>query len=297
MYQPTTGRFDRLDDFAGDFRNPQSLHKYLYVHGDPINGIDPTGRFEFLLSLFAGLALGNSLRAIETQKVGAGYLFAAGTVFGFASIQFTRLITYTSLPNPPVWTLGGESPEVNDNRTLTDWEENVYRVLASNVGNGGTNPRTGQFFSRAQGLAGAHAIAQAYVTKVHEIAKSNVGITDAENGWFGVGGHSGWTGNFWGGYFCRKWADDVDDPVRQAGHPFGWEVNTHFNVNTHGEASLLAFHSFISATFVGNSTMDGRIQTPDVILDPWLRSRPDVFDPNTHSRIWPIDNVDPSLDH
>lgn len=24
--------------------NPRSLHKYLYANGDPVNGIDPTGR-------------------------------------------------------------------------------------------------------------------------------------------------------------------------------------------------------------------------------------------------------------
>ena len=44
-YDPTNGRWNRLDDFAGRIRDPLSLHKYLYVHGDPIGGIDPSGRF------------------------------------------------------------------------------------------------------------------------------------------------------------------------------------------------------------------------------------------------------------
>jgi RHS repeat-associated protein len=42
-YDPITGRFNRLDPFAGNNEDPQSLHKYLYVHADPIGGIDPTG--------------------------------------------------------------------------------------------------------------------------------------------------------------------------------------------------------------------------------------------------------------
>lgn len=51
MYNPTTGRFNRLDEFAGNFREPQSLHKYAYVHGDPVNGADPTGWFVALVSI------------------------------------------------------------------------------------------------------------------------------------------------------------------------------------------------------------------------------------------------------
>ncbi len=42
-YNPASGSFNRLDPFAGNMQDPQSLHKYLYVHGDPIQGIDPTG--------------------------------------------------------------------------------------------------------------------------------------------------------------------------------------------------------------------------------------------------------------
>ena len=42
-YNPATGTFNRLDPFAGNFSDPQSLHKYLYCHADPVNGWDPTG--------------------------------------------------------------------------------------------------------------------------------------------------------------------------------------------------------------------------------------------------------------
>ena len=38
-----TGRFNRLDPFVGNTRDPLSLHKYLYTHGNPINSVDPSG--------------------------------------------------------------------------------------------------------------------------------------------------------------------------------------------------------------------------------------------------------------
>ena len=48
-YSPVTGRFNRFDPYGGNNQDPQSLHKYLYVHNNPVNGIDPTGNFEFSL--------------------------------------------------------------------------------------------------------------------------------------------------------------------------------------------------------------------------------------------------------
>ncbi|QDU80100.1 hypothetical protein Pla110_18220 [Polystyrenella longa] len=44
-YNALTGGFNRVDPFFGNLDDPQSLHKYLYTHGDPVNGIDPTGMF------------------------------------------------------------------------------------------------------------------------------------------------------------------------------------------------------------------------------------------------------------
>ena len=37
------GRFWTMDDFAGDQTDPASLHKYIYAHAEPVNGIDPSG--------------------------------------------------------------------------------------------------------------------------------------------------------------------------------------------------------------------------------------------------------------
>ena len=42
-YNPLTGRFLSSDPAEGDLTSPETLHKYLYADGDPVNGIDPTG--------------------------------------------------------------------------------------------------------------------------------------------------------------------------------------------------------------------------------------------------------------
>ncbi len=55
-YDPTTGRFNRLDPFFGNTTDPQSFHKYLYTHVDPVNGVDPKG--EFVIAIAMAVAFG-----------------------------------------------------------------------------------------------------------------------------------------------------------------------------------------------------------------------------------------------
>jgi RHS repeat-associated protein len=47
-YNPTTGRFMSRDPENGRPISPKTLHKYLYVGSDPVNGRDPSGRAELL---------------------------------------------------------------------------------------------------------------------------------------------------------------------------------------------------------------------------------------------------------
>ncbi len=42
---PGTGRFWTRDTYAGSIFDPPSLHRYTYVHNDPVNGTDPSGEF------------------------------------------------------------------------------------------------------------------------------------------------------------------------------------------------------------------------------------------------------------
>ena len=44
QYGPNTGRFLTLDPLTGELLNPTSYNRYLYVNGEPIDRLDPSGR-------------------------------------------------------------------------------------------------------------------------------------------------------------------------------------------------------------------------------------------------------------
>jgi RHS repeat-associated protein len=48
FYNPSNGRFNQRDPFAGISSDPQSLHKYTYANCDSVNGIDPSGRYSMI---------------------------------------------------------------------------------------------------------------------------------------------------------------------------------------------------------------------------------------------------------
>jgi RHS repeat-associated protein len=78
-YDPSVGQFTSMDPFAGDTNDPQSLHKYAYVHGDPINGIDPSGMFlERLFDLISGRSL--ALFALGGPLTAEGQIFDATSI-------------------------------------------------------------------------------------------------------------------------------------------------------------------------------------------------------------------------
>ena len=47
-YNQNNGTFNRVDPYSGNISDPQSLHKYAYVHNNPVNGIDPSGMMTLL---------------------------------------------------------------------------------------------------------------------------------------------------------------------------------------------------------------------------------------------------------
>src|SRR5690606_19667732 len=42
-YSPTDGRFTSRDTWSGDLNRPLSLNRWMYVEGNPVNLVDPTG--------------------------------------------------------------------------------------------------------------------------------------------------------------------------------------------------------------------------------------------------------------
>ena len=80
-YDPATGRFNRLDPFAGNNSDPQSLHKYLYTTGDPINLIDPSGRVG-IVSQLGNFAVRAHIRTSSIITAALPVLDAAWKVTG-----------------------------------------------------------------------------------------------------------------------------------------------------------------------------------------------------------------------
>ena len=54
-YNPANGRFNRMDPFAGNNQDPQSLHKYLYANCSPTMNVDPSGNLSVGLTITIGV--------------------------------------------------------------------------------------------------------------------------------------------------------------------------------------------------------------------------------------------------
>jgi len=62
-YDSLSGRFNRMDPFPGNNQDPQSLHKYLYCHANPVNAIDPSGAMTYAAQLTVADVIGQLIVA------------------------------------------------------------------------------------------------------------------------------------------------------------------------------------------------------------------------------------------
>jgi RHS repeat-associated protein len=79
-YDPATGRFNRLDPFFGNLDDPQSLHKYLYTHADPVNMVDPNGLFGGVVGVGVGMAIGGNMQGNNARVQIGTYLRLKNTI-------------------------------------------------------------------------------------------------------------------------------------------------------------------------------------------------------------------------
>jgi RHS repeat-associated protein len=100
-YDPTTGRFNRLDPFFGNLGDPKSFHKYLYTHADPVNHYDPSGQFAALI----GIGISSLIGGLNQSRGAATNIYAANRVINtiqtftdvFKSVHFLYAGTVTAL--------------------------------------------------------------------------------------------------------------------------------------------------------------------------------------------------------
>jgi RHS repeat-associated protein len=110
-YNPLTGRFMSRDPESGDELDPKSLHKYLYAKGDPIDGIDPTGRIDVIQTALSDAVVVSSPLEINVElysKLVAGAICGIGKVIARIAKQVTQPTNTGLIPSPiphvPLWT-------------------------------------------------------------------------------------------------------------------------------------------------------------------------------------------------
>jgi RHS repeat-associated protein len=80
QYNPHLARFTSRDPVSGKFREPLSLHRYLYCNNDPIDRIDPDGQFAVTLAtkLVVGGIVGGITGGLSAYRSSGGEFWSTG---------------------------------------------------------------------------------------------------------------------------------------------------------------------------------------------------------------------------
>jgi len=88
-YNAGIGRF-LTKDIVASAKDPQTLNRYAYAKGDPINYVDPDGDFPILIGALVGAGVGAILGAVVSHKttgsIDFGYVAAGATLGALAGI-------------------------------------------------------------------------------------------------------------------------------------------------------------------------------------------------------------------
>lgn len=91
-YDPALGRFNSLDPFLGSNDDPQSLHKYAYVHGDPIQGVDPSGTEFSVAGTISVSGLQGNLRATSNVSSTATHANTGRVIAGLTQRSLAQVL-------------------------------------------------------------------------------------------------------------------------------------------------------------------------------------------------------------
>lgn len=153
---PSNGRFLTMDSYEGVNNDPKSLHKYLYVAGDAVNRIDPTGHMSSIAEA-AGVSVMSAITAAMSSLMA---LVVAAAIVCTLDFAVTGTLNEAGLP------IGGRTPCDARNR-----ENRVYRgtsIVAENL----AYDETGWLLSEAGRTGffetGSIALAMAAGFEVHQ---------------------------------------------------------------------------------------------------------------------------------
>lgn len=193
-YNPLNGLFNRTDPYSGNKQDPQSLHKYLYCHNNPINGIDPTGQFS-LTSMVVSMAIGAMMNRIVMPVVAP---LISKVISSFIPDWFKSMILLES----PSALMGGGGISAT--------------VGAYRIGGGVTGLVEGLWFPGARKLAAYHATGY---TAGLMISGGGAGVTGSLYGGLVYGAQSPdyYTGTFYSVTFAfRSLPNKLQEKIENA---------------------------------------------------------------------------------
>lgn len=299
-YNPATGTFNRLDPFFGNLSDPLSLHKYLYVHADAVNGIDPSGAF---LGSLICLGLATVIGVTADVKYNGAVVTGATAVMGkflWGALWFYGLQMSLAMLEGLAGQLLVPDPEFRLANTASEAQyaaaikSTLMETVNEHDNHGGTAAE------HALGAAAAEQIANAYARYVFQTVK---------NDGFSASSATAWFANIFGGTKCKNWAAGLStELVLPAVLGSGWKVKTHYNSAPWGRDYMLfpykdegqwhlvpvfGHHSFVSLTYHQRTLSGGKVSRPNWVLDPWGTRRPDVYDARDFHSVWRLNQWDP----
>ncbi|MDR3196659.1 MAG: RHS repeat-associated core domain-containing protein [Planctomycetaceae bacterium] len=148
-YDPATGRFNRLDPFFGNLTDPQSFHKYLYTHADPVSNVDPSGKslagvcISIAIGAGFGAGIGGYFRGVKGAIVGA-FAGASAGAFVFYTVPLLISAGYSTMATGIITGTGAGFIDGFINGTLVDengfqfslWDGVVQGLQSGLIGGG-----------------------------------------------------------------------------------------------------------------------------------------------------------------
>ena len=129
-YNQSVGRFTQQDTYQGRMPEPETLHKYMYTHADPINNIDPSGNvtiaqlirtletLDRVATLSQAAIEPFSLAGSTTRKPTVGQLGTSRLLAFMPGASGIKFLRFTS-----------KNKKVNGNSKSSRKRQHVYRIF------------------------------------------------------------------------------------------------------------------------------------------------------------------------
>ncbi len=126
-YDPETGRFLSADPAQPDYREPESLNRYMYANSNPYLFADPSGRFT-LISVNISINIQATLRTIAVQIAKDYLIDKARSVIG--SVVLSAVKNFTALNSFNPWGFVDVNNAAQAGRV---WEQKIQNFICSIV--------------------------------------------------------------------------------------------------------------------------------------------------------------------